>query len=145
MGKAPISLGCNKWRPVCDLLDKDLIMQFSRCSLTERKFMQYINFVNFGMILQNVPQMPSESRKILVQQSLKCPTKFPWILFSFIFKSQDIPECLTTFTRMHECCLVLFSHQISSHELFALFFTQDCYVSVTFIQHSWGCGILTAL
>ena len=141
MGKAHISLGCNKWRPVCDLLDKDLIMQFSRCSLTERKFMQYINFVNFGLILQNVLQIPSESRKILVQQSLKCPTKFPWILFSFIFKSQDIPESVSRYS--HECTNA--AYQISSHELFALFFTQDCYVSVTFIQHSWGCGILSAL
>ena len=70
---------------------KILIMQFSRCTLTERKFMQYINFVNFGLILQNA----SESRNILVQQSFKCPTKFPWILFSFIFKSQDIPESVS--------------------------------------------------
>ena len=103
----------------------------------------HINFVNFGLILQNVSQMPSESRKILVQQSFKCPTKFPWILFSFIFKWQDIPECVSRHS--HKCHLVLFSHQISSHELFVLFFTQDCYVSVTFIQHSRGCGILTAL
>ena len=143
MGKAHISLECNKWSPVCDLLDKDLIMQFSCCSLTEWKFMWNINFVNFGLILQNVSQMPSESRKILVQQSLKCPTKFPWILFSFIFKSQDIPESVSQHS--HKCCLVLFSHQISSHKLFALFFHSrllcECDIHTTFM----GCGILTAL
>ena len=130
MGKAHISLECNKLRPVCDLLDKDLIMQFSRCSLTERKFMQYINFVNFGLILQNVSQMPSESTTII-----KCPTKFPWILLSFIFKSQDIPESVSRHS--HECRLVLFSHQISSHELFALFFHSrllcECDIHTTFM------------
>ena len=92
--------------------------------------------MNFGLILQNVSQLPSESRKILVQQSLKCPTKFPWILFRFIFKSQDIPESVSQHS--HECCLVLFSHQISTHKLFALFFTQDCYVSVTYSYNIHG-------
>ena len=64
----------------------------------------------------------------------KCPTKFQWILFSLIFKSQHIPESVSRHS--HECCLVLFSHQISSHELFALFHSRllcECDIHTTFM------------